>query len=260
MQETENGVPNAGLDLRAIREAKGLSLKDIFLATRITTLNLEAIEEDRFHLLPEPVYARTFIKTYAKFLNIDHQPILERYDRYIQSLQAPAVSENDLDKPEGSEHPRPSNNRRFLMRCSVFLLILLIAFSVFYLIFHQDLNILKLSPTPTPQTVTAPVAAPLQTAPAAPADPQPAPSPKEVEPARRYHLVIQATEKTWLRIQEDQKHPQELLLSRGDTLERFASESFALDIGNAGGIEISFQEKSLGKIGKSGQVVHIRLP
>jgi hypothetical protein len=51
-----------------------------------------------------------------------------------------------------------------------------------------------------------------------------------------------------------------MILQAGETLERFASDSFTIDIGNAGGIAITFQGKSIGSIGKRGHVVHLRLP
>lgn len=261
-QEINAEVSHAELGLKAIREAKGVSLKDIFLATRITTVNLEAIEGGRFHLLPEPVYAKTFIKTYARFLNIDPNPILEHYDKYIQSLHATVVLENDQKKQEKPDR-QSSAKRHLLMRTSVLMLILIMALAVYYLIFHDDSGILQTSspqPGKTAQTATAPAVESPKTEPSPPVEQQAAPVPKETAPEKRYHVLINASEKTWLRIQEDQKRPHELILSPGDTLERYASDSFVLDIGNAGGIEISFQGKSLGKIGKRGEVVHIRLP
>jgi hypothetical protein len=33
-----------------------------------------------------------------------------------------------------------------------------------------------------------------------------------------------------------------------------------IDVGNAGGIDIDFQGKSLGNLGKQGEVVHLKLP
>jgi hypothetical protein len=79
-------------------------------------------------------------------------------------------------------------------------------------------------------------------------------------PEGRYRLVITGFEKTWVRIREDDTRTHEMILYRGDVVERFASDAFVVDIGNAGGIDITFQGKSLGRIGERGQVVHLRLP
>jgi hypothetical protein len=49
------------------------------------------------------------------------------------------------------------------------------------------------------------------------------------------------------------------LLKPGEKIEKSASQ-FMIDIGNAGGIAIEFQGKSLGNLGKQGEVVHLTLP
>ncbi|TFG92752.1 MAG: helix-turn-helix domain-containing protein [Syntrophobacterales bacterium] len=74
------------LDLRVIRESKGLTLRDVSSSTRISTLNLKAIEEQRFELLPEPIYARDFIDTYARVIDVDGRKILSLYNKYLKSL------------------------------------------------------------------------------------------------------------------------------------------------------------------------------
>ncbi|MGZ3580241.1 MAG: RodZ domain-containing protein [Syntrophales bacterium] len=50
-----------------------------------------------------------------------------------------------------------------------------------------------------------------------------------------------------------------MLLQPGEKIEREASQ-FIIIVGNAGGIDITFQGKSLGNLGKEGEVVHITLP
>ena len=75
------------LDLRIKREALGLTLKDVFRLTRISVVNLEAIENGDFHDLPVPIYTKNFIKTYARALNLDSKPILDSYEDYLKSLQ-----------------------------------------------------------------------------------------------------------------------------------------------------------------------------
>jgi hypothetical protein len=74
------------------------------------------------------------------------------------------------------------------------------------------------------------------------------------------HLIIEAKELTWARITEDNHSPSQVLLKPGERIERRASDFFQLDIGNAGGIDVIFQGKLLGSLGKRGQVIHMRLP
>ena len=73
-------------DLKSIRESKGLTLKDVFERTRISVATLAAIENGDFHLLPPPVFTKSFIKIYAKTLAIDSEVILARYEQYLETL------------------------------------------------------------------------------------------------------------------------------------------------------------------------------
>jgi cytoskeleton protein RodZ len=84
-EETNNDIFKS---LKEKREALGLTLNDIFQRTRITTVNLEAIENGSFHLLAVPIYARNFIKTYTRTLGIDSAPFLAKYDEYLNSINA----------------------------------------------------------------------------------------------------------------------------------------------------------------------------
>ena len=74
------------------------------------------------------------------------------------------------------------------------------------------------------------------------------------------NLLIEATEHTWLKITEDRNPPYQTTLKAGDTLSRKAREFFIVDVGNAAGVKITFNGKSLGDLGRKGQVVHLRLP
>ena len=78
-------------ELKTKREALGLSLADIYQRTRISVTNLQAIENNDFHLLPTAAYAKNFIKTYARTLEIDSEPILARYEDYLNAQKTVQV-------------------------------------------------------------------------------------------------------------------------------------------------------------------------
>jgi cytoskeletal protein RodZ len=288
--EGNSGKEAGESDLKSIRNAKGIPLREIFAATRITTVNLAAIEDGHYHLLPEPVYARTFIKTYAAYLNVDSRPILESYERYLGSLNITPPTTEDHQKTSAQE--KKTGVRRRLMLLSISIIVVSIA--IFYLMFPEDSNILNLSkPQPPPPVSTAVIEQQLPLSPqSAPLHPQGTPeaakegaaptpatgqtvnTPISGQPVqrtagspgqaaveqKRYRLTITGTDTTWFRIREDHKQSQEMVIQRGDIVERSAEEAFIVDIGNAGGVEVSFQGKSLGNLGKKGQVVHLKLP
>jgi hypothetical protein len=74
------------------------------------------------------------------------------------------------------------------------------------------------------------------------------------------NLVIEARDLSWLRITEGRNPSYQVLLKPGERIERTASDFFLLDIGNAAGVNLIFQGKPMGSLGKQGQVIHLRLP
>ncbi len=107
----------ASLDLKALREARGITLREIYEQTRITVVNLEAIETQNFHLLPSPAYAKTFIRGYADAIGIDGKVIHDAYGQYLQALHA----EQEQGKEHGDNRTK-GKNKRILVR--TFLLII----------------------------------------------------------------------------------------------------------------------------------------
>ena len=60
-----------GTLLRGAREARGLCLKDLSASLRIRQSYLQAIERGRFELLPNGPYAVGFVRSYAKYVELD---------------------------------------------------------------------------------------------------------------------------------------------------------------------------------------------
>ncbi len=60
------------------RKARGLTLRDIERDTRISTKYLQALEEGRLEVLPAPVYARAFTRTYAQYLGLDAARLVQQ--------------------------------------------------------------------------------------------------------------------------------------------------------------------------------------
>ncbi len=55
-----------GDELRREREIRGISLKEIAEATKVSQRLLEAIEKDDYRYLPAPVFTRGFVREYAR--------------------------------------------------------------------------------------------------------------------------------------------------------------------------------------------------
>lgn len=68
-----------GQILREARENKGLTLEEVQAETRIHARFLTALEKGDYAVLPTPVHVRGFLRNYARFLGLDPQPLLARY-------------------------------------------------------------------------------------------------------------------------------------------------------------------------------------
>jgi hypothetical protein len=65
-----------GETLRRARLTKGVTFEDAERITRIPRKYLEALELENFGILPAPVYARGFLRSYASYLGLDAGALL----------------------------------------------------------------------------------------------------------------------------------------------------------------------------------------
>ena len=69
----------AGASLREAREARGLTVAALAASLKVSVKKIEAIETDRFDLLPDIVFARALTLSICRNLKIDANPILEQF-------------------------------------------------------------------------------------------------------------------------------------------------------------------------------------
>ncbi len=80
MRKLDEGPQTLGAKLRALRRGQAVSLDMMEESTQIQRRYLVALERGHYHALPEPLYARNFIRAYARVLEADEQYFLELYD------------------------------------------------------------------------------------------------------------------------------------------------------------------------------------
>jgi cytoskeletal protein RodZ len=286
-------------ELKTKREALGLSLADVFQRTRISVANLQAMENNDFHLLPTSAYSKNFIKTYARTLGIDSEPILVKYEDYLNSRKgAQKLPREDVS---GSKllFAKISSIRLYSGVAAVLIVISVVAWLISKQ-YQSSSDIINSKGSITaavkenkeqnvnsPVNETAPINQQVKDSPdlalneinkQSPVKEQlisdktennAVKPPKEkvslpnIQPAVNSEeanlLIINAIEDTWIRIKADQNPSFQVLLKSGEKFERKAA-NFEMDIGNAGGIKIQFKGKNIENLGKSGQVTHLRLP
>lgn len=181
-----------GKILREARESRGLTIEQVEEATRIRHVFLEALEDERFADMPSDVYARGFLRTYARFLDLDAEALLETYRRQtgVSSPSVPKV----LDEPL-LRHTRPS---LFATLFLILMLLLVVGLAGWYGYHRYYLGVVpwplsQLTPasvTRAPGNPTATLS--VQTAQPSPAQPTPLATQASAQPATPTQQAVEA--------------------------------------------------------------------
>lgn len=81
--QVENPQMTGGAMLRMAREAEGLHIAALAVSLKVSVKRLEALESDRFDLLPDIVFVRALAASVCRALKIDPALILERLPHTI---------------------------------------------------------------------------------------------------------------------------------------------------------------------------------
>ena len=94
-----------GQQLRKAREARSLSLEQAAQATHIRVHYLKALEEGRIEALPSMAQVRGFLRSYAGYLRLNPQPLLDALDGIPLPEAQPATSQASEVPPQMPETP-----------------------------------------------------------------------------------------------------------------------------------------------------------
>jgi cytoskeletal protein RodZ len=80
-QAIMSGTPSGdvGTYLRQAREARGVTLREIATATKISVRTLEALERNDPTHLPGGIFTRAFIRAFAKEIGVDPEQAVDRF-------------------------------------------------------------------------------------------------------------------------------------------------------------------------------------
>lgn len=79
-----------GQQLRQAREARNLDISQVATSLRIAPRAVEAIEQDDYAHLPSPVFIAGYIRSYAKLVGLDPDPLVERFRHLHPKAESPA--------------------------------------------------------------------------------------------------------------------------------------------------------------------------
>jgi cytoskeletal protein RodZ len=226
-----------GKYLKRERENRKVSLKEVSKQIKVREPFLRAVEEDRRDLLPPVTYVKGFLSAYAKFLGVDANEVIVRYE-------AESKGERTI-QPEALPQKRRLWNPKHVWTIGG---VIIVGFIVLYLL---------LSPSQPPVAPVISKPEPKKAVPQAP------PPPVSEKPSglqeKGISLGIKAVERTWVEIQIDGQPVREATFQPGESFSYRAANRIEILVGNAGGLEMTFNEKLLEKTGKSGEVVFVIL-
>ena len=72
-------MPEIGETLRETRMRRRIDMTEVEAATKIRAKYLRALENEEWDLLPGPTFVKTFLRTYAEYLELDPRVLVEEY-------------------------------------------------------------------------------------------------------------------------------------------------------------------------------------
>jgi helix-turn-helix protein/uncharacterized protein DUF4115 len=91
-----------GASLREARVKRGLSPADVHKAIRIRDRYLQALEEERWELLPGDAYVKGFLRTYADFLGLDGNLYVDEYSSRFAQREEQPLAPQPMARDSGS--------------------------------------------------------------------------------------------------------------------------------------------------------------
>ena len=98
-----------GKELKAAREAKGLTIANIAETTHIMSAMIEDLENENFSRIVAPIYGRGFVKLYCETVGLDPKPFVAEFMEIYNGRRDPAIRERPVVPPPlPEERPIPA--------------------------------------------------------------------------------------------------------------------------------------------------------
>ena len=268
--------PSSGLGqmLRDARERRGVSLRQIANATKISVSVLDALERNDISKLPGGIFGRAFVRSYAIEVGLDPEATIQMFIAQFPNdsvITGRPASDQIADNATVESDRETAGTFLWLIAIAVPVALALLYFAT---LGRRATN----KPAPTsavtraepPRAVEAaslaapdppaPVAA---VAPAARADSAATSLATDAKPAAaaagdQLTIAIAATRPCWVSATVDGKRAIDRLLNAGEHETVSVTREMVLTAGDAGAIALQFNGANGRTLGKSGQVVTAR--
>lgn len=231
-----------GNTLREARRARGLTLEEVEEETKIRKKYIMAMEMEQFEVLPGPIYAKAFLKNYAKFLSINLDEIM---DAFKQKQGVEAVHE-EHERPVPEKKVAAKRKPPYPLYAAVVLIIAAVAVTLVYGAGGLWKNNAELQEE-EPQNGQIETGDPGQ---------QQVPDQDNTADITGVKVDLNViSNRSWIRVIVDGEQAFQGELASGETRSFEGEENIVITLGNAGAVEVLENGKSLGFLGTMGAVV-----
>jgi len=257
---TADNELNFGARLREARELKGITLKEIASATKISTSVLEALEQNEVSRLPGGIFSRAFIRSYANAVGLDPEKtvheFLDEFSSEINesSTSAPSTTSGHLTLTFEKEEDFES--QRLMTRTLIRLLAVSVPLAglIIYCGSGRQLDTVQ-NPIGS-QSLSESISSISRSEIAGTSFNS---TPLEDDEAELLLIDVHPTAPCWVSLTVDGNLAFSRLMQPGDREVLQARHEIVLNVGDAGAFAFSLNQQ-LGKLlGKSGQVITVRI-
>jgi cytoskeleton protein RodZ len=252
-----------GARLRAARERRGMSLRQIASATKIPVASLEALEGNEMSRLPGGLFSRAFVRSYASEVGLDPEATLQDF---IAEFQQETVAASQAP-PERAPEPETDESRRM---STTFVGVLVICVPLAAAAVYFGTTASHAVPAATTMGATDPAQAPPAPPSASPRPERPIPAPPPEVPAVSQAPSTPAADESltvglsvkrpcWVSATVDGHIAIERLLEPGDLRKIEVRREMVLTAGDAAAVTLTLNGAEAKSLGKSGEVVTRRL-
>lgn len=105
-------MDSIGEFFKQVRETKGLTVEEVALKTRIRADFVRAIEDGNYAKLPDQVFARGFVRSYARSLGLDEDDAIQRFVNSAGSFYEKQGERERLKQKQEEEDRRKRSSRK----------------------------------------------------------------------------------------------------------------------------------------------------
>jgi len=243
-----------GLHLKQAREGRGISLRQIASATKISTGALEALERGDFSRLPGGIFSRAFVRAYADEVGLDPEQTVREYTELADAMAASSLREVATAEITDDDRMFLERQRKagVWLRTIAIMLVIAIGGLIGWWQMTRVRGRAPVVPVVTEQTPAPSVSAP-------PVEPVATPTTdagQTTAPPVAHSVSIQlhADASCWVQVTADGRLVLSRNLTAGESQTFQAERELAVQFGNAGAISWTVNGKPAKPLGAPGDV------